>query len=145
MNKIHFGPTTGWSCGRRAVTIVEVVVGTLCVVLIVGVLSGAAMMMRGGNGEAVSYANLAAIHQAHVSYAQANGGKQWSAHLDNFGLAGGSCSIYVATIGCPPPQIAGLTASGGLWGYWIAGGLCPPVPGNCGNWQGTYQILLRLN
>ncbi len=135
MNRIHFGSTTGWPCGRRAVTIVEVAVGTVCVVLIVGVLSGAAMMMRGGNGEAVSYANLAAIHQAHVNYAQANGGKQWSAHLDNFGITGGNCASYLATMPCPPQQILGLSANGGLWGYWLGGGNCSSFPGSCGNWQ----------
>jgi len=118
----------------RGITLTETIVACACAAFIVTLLSGAAMMMRRETGEQVSKANMAALYQSHVAYAASNSGKQWSAHLDNFGLVGGNCSSYTSQIQCPPQQILGSTADGGLWAYWIAGPLCPQGVGGCNNW-----------
>lgn len=123
---------------RRATTLVETLVVLLSVVvfmLLFMAVTSNAVPMRMLTGEEVSKANLVDIHEAHVLYANNNGGKQWSAHLDNFGNTLGNCSQYVATVGCPPQQIMGFDANGGQWGYWAGGAMCPPqYPSGCGNW-----------
>lgn len=119
---------------RRAMTIVDVVVGVTTVTLLVAVLTAAAASMRSGSGTAVSLSNLMQLGTAHALYASDNNGRQWSAHQSEFGLANGNCSQYL-TLECPPQMILGADQSGGLWGYWLSGGVCPPnFPGNCGNW-----------
>lgn len=119
----------------RGITLTETIVACACAAFIVTLLSGAAMMMRRETGEQVSKANMAALYQSHVAYAASNSGKQWSAHLDNFGLVGGNCSSYTSQIQCPPQQILGSTADGSLWAYWVSSPLCPPPSlGSCGNW-----------
>jgi len=49
-------------------------------------------------------------------------------------LVGGNCTAYVSQVACPSQQLLGFDADGNLWGYWIAGALCPQGVGGCYNW-----------
>ncbi|MBM4111538.1 MAG: hypothetical protein FJ254_09330 [Phycisphaerae bacterium] len=126
-------------CGlRRAMTIADVAVGVASATLLVAVLGAAAASMRSGSGTAVSLSNLMQLGTAHALYAGDNNGLQWCNHRSEFGLTNGNCSQYLQ-LECPPQVILGQDLSGGLWGYWLGGGICPPnYPGNCGNWA-VYQ------
>jgi len=123
---------------RRAMTIADVAVGVASSTLLVAVLGAAAASMRSGSGTAVSLSNLMQLGTAHALYASDNNGLQWCAHRSEFGLTNGNCNQYLQ-LECPPQLILGQDLNGGLWGYWLSGGVCPPnYPGNCGNWA-IYQ------
>lgn len=119
---------------RRGITIVETLATGACVVVLIAGLSTAANHARPINGDAISMANLIEIGTGHALYAADWGGLQWCGHQSNFGQAT-NCATYLNTIACPPQQILGWDTTGGLWSYWLGGGLCGSnFPGNCGNW-----------
>jgi hypothetical protein len=122
----------------RAFTVIEATVGIACATLLLVVVTTTAAALRPASGTAVSMANSMQLGAAHALYAMDNNGLQWCTHKTEFGLTGGNCSQYL-TLDCPPQIYLGTDQNGGVWAYWLGGGLCPAnQPGNCGNW-GLYQ------
>jgi hypothetical protein len=78
--------------------------------------------------------NMAA---ANAAYGADWADRQFTACPDDAGLVNGSCQTYVTTIACPPQQLLGWAANGGMWGYWLGQlGLCQSFPAGCQyNWQ----------
>ncbi|MSR70021.1 MAG: hypothetical protein EXS17_06730 [Phycisphaerales bacterium] len=119
----------------RALTIVDTLIALACGGILCALGASAAARLRPASGEAISMANEIEIGTAHALYSWDWGGLQWCTHKSDFGLTLGSCSTYLSTVSCPPQVILGSDAGGALWGYWLAGGLCPwSFPGSCGNW-----------
>lgn len=120
---------------HRALTIVDVTVGVASATVLAAVVGATAASMRPSSNEAISMANLMQLGVSQALYAWDHDGLQWCGHSSDFGLSGNSCSVYVNTVGCPDQMLLGWDQFGGLWGYWISGGLCPPnYPSGCGNW-----------
>ena len=119
----------------RAMTLIDVTVGLGSVTLLAAVVGATAHSMRTTSNEAISMANLMQLGVSNALYAWDHDGLQWSGHSSDFGLSGNNCSTYINSVGCPNQMILGWDQGGGLWGYWMGSGLCPPTyPGNCGNW-----------
>jgi hypothetical protein len=120
---------------HRAFTIADVAVGVASLTMLVAVVGATAASLRTRGNEAVSMSNLMQLGVSQAMYSWDHEGLQWCAHQSDFGLVGGNCATYISTIGCPPQMVLGTDVFGGLWGYWLGGGVCPPTyPGNCGNW-----------
>lgn len=119
----------------RAFTILEAAVGTACATLLGVVVTTTASALRPANGEAVSMSNLMQLGVSQAMYSWDHEGRQWCQHASDFGLVGGNCASYITTIACPEVAVLGYDSLGGLWGYWLGGGMCPAnYPGNCANW-----------
>jgi len=75
------------------------------------------------------------LKAANFTYAADWADRHFTAMPDDAGLVGGNCAAYVSQVACPSQQLLGFDTSGGLWGYWVAGALCPQAVGQCGNWE----------
>jgi len=120
---------------RRAFTIIELLVVVSIISLLIAILLPAIGRARDGALITQSLGNLNNMSKANFAYAADWSDRHFTAIPDDAGLVGGSCGAYIAQIACPSQQLLGFSTNGGLWGYWIGGGLCPGIfPGNCGNW-----------
>jgi len=81
-----------------------------------------------------SIGNLNTLKAANLTYAADWADRHFTAMPDDAGLVGGNCAAYVSQVACPSQQLLGFSSDGGLWGYWVAGPLCPQNVGQCGNW-----------
>ena len=117
-------------------TIVELLVVVAIISLLIAILLPAIGKAKEGALVTQSVANLNNLGKANATYGSDWQDRQFTAIPDDFGGAPalGNCTTYQAQVACLPQQIAGWDAGGGLWGFWIAGPLCPAgFPGNCGN------------
>jgi prepilin-type N-terminal cleavage/methylation domain-containing protein len=120
---------------RNAFTIVELLVVVAIISLLIAILLPALGRARDAALVTQSLGNLRNLAAANATYGADYSDRQFTLAGDDFGLAAGNCGTYLGTIGCPGQAILGWDDNGGLWGYWLGGGLCPPnYPGNCGNW-----------
>ncbi len=120
---------------RNAFTIVELLVVVAIISLLIAILLPALGRARDAALVTQSLGNLRNLSAANATYGADFADRQFTQAGDDFGLAAGNCATYLGTIGCPGQQILGWDTNGGLWGYWLGGGMCPPnYPGNCGNW-----------
>ncbi len=120
----------------RAFTIVELLVVVAIISLLIAILLPAIGKAKEAALVTQSAANLNNLGKANATYGADWQDRQFTAIPDDFGAppANGSCAIYQSQVACLPQMIAGWDATGGLWGFWIAGQLCPAgFPGNCGN------------
>jgi prepilin-type N-terminal cleavage/methylation domain-containing protein/prepilin-type processing-associated H-X9-DG protein len=120
---------------RPAFTIVELLVVVAIISLLIAILLPALGRARDAALITQSLANLRNLAAANATYGADYSDRQFTAAGDDFGVVQGNCTTYINTVTCPPQQIAGWDMNGGLWGFWLGGGMCPPnYPGNCGNW-----------
>ena len=125
--------------GRRAFTIVELLVVISIIALLVAILLPAIGKARDAALITQSSAHLRNMSAAHAAYSADWSDRQWTAGPDDIGLYGGTCTAYLQN-SCPPPLILGWNQSA-VVGYFLgAGGACAAFgyPGNCGNWP-LYQ------
>lgn len=127
---------------RRGLTLAESLVTAAIGCLLIATLIPLLAAVGGGSGEARSLANLRFLVGANEAYGQTFSQRQFTAIPENAGLVNGDCATYIATIACPPQQIVGWSANGGLWGFYLpATGFCSAsggaFVGNCDNW-GSY-------
>ena len=117
-------------------TIVELLVVVAIISLLIAILLPAIGKAKDGALVTQSIANLNNLGKANATYGGDWQDRQFTACPDDVGSApAGNCQYYVGQIACPAQQIVGWDEGGGLWGYWLGGGLCPAnFPGNCGNW-----------
>ncbi len=121
---------------NRAFTIVELLVVVAIISLLIAILLPAIGKAKEAALVTQSAANLNNLAKANATYGADWQDRQFTAIPDDFGAppANGNCAIYQSSVACLPQMIAGWDATGGLWGFWIAGSLCPAgFPGNCGN------------
>ena len=120
---------------HRAFTIVELLVVVAIISLLIAILLPAIGKAKDGALVTQSIANLNNLGKANATYGADWQDRQFTACADDYGSVAGVCGTYIGSVACPPQQILGWDAGGGLWGYWLGGGLCPGnYPGNCGNW-----------
>lgn len=125
---------------RRAFTIIELLVVVSIISLLIAILLPAIGKAKDGALITQSLGNLNNLCKANFAYAADWADRHFTAIPDDAGLVQGSCANYVAQVACPSQQLLGFDTGGGLWGYWVAGALCPQGVGQCGNWQ----VLLPL-
>ncbi len=119
--------------GARAFSIIELAVVIACILVLVAVVTVQADRGREHSGSLVSMSNLRAMAQGLAAYNEEYAGRNPQWHRDDIGLFGGSCSQYLSW-SCHPSIALGRDAGGGLWGFWISGGVCTSSVGHCGNW-----------
>ncbi|MGA1225235.1 MAG: type II secretion system protein [Phycisphaerales bacterium] len=120
----------------RGFTLVELLAVAAIVGLLVSLLLPAIARARDGARTTQSLANLRNLGAANEAYAADWSDRQFTAHPDDAGLAGGSCSQYLSQIACPPQQIIGNDTFG-IWGYFLgSSGHCSGFnwPEACFNW-----------
>ena len=120
---------------RRAFTIIELLVVVSIISLLIAILLPAIGKAKDGALITQSLGNLNNMSKANFAYAADWSDRHFTAIPDDAGQVQGSCANYVATVACPSQQLLGFDTGGGLWGYWVAGALCPQGVGQCGNWQ----------
>lgn len=120
---------------RRAFTIIELLVVVSIISLLIAILLPAIGKAKDGALITQSLGNLNNMSKANFAYAADWADRHFTAIPDDAGQVQGSCAAYVATVACPSQQLLGFDSTGGLWGYWVAGALCPQGVGQCGNWQ----------
>ena len=123
---------------RNAFTIVELLVVVAIISLLIAILLPALGRARDAALVTQSLGNLRNLAAANATYGADYADRQFTLSGDDFGLAQGVCTGptgYLTSVGCPGQAILGWDDEGGLWGYWLGTGICPPnYPGNCGNW-----------
>jgi prepilin-type N-terminal cleavage/methylation domain-containing protein/prepilin-type processing-associated H-X9-DG protein len=121
---------------RNAFTIVELLVVVAIISLLIAILLPALGRARDAALITQSQGNLRNMAAANATYGADYADRQFTASADDMGLAGAAgCPEYISNIGCLGQQILGWDNNGGLWGYWLGGGMCPGnYPGDCGNW-----------
>lgn len=119
---------------RRAFTIIELLVVVSIISLLLAILVPALGRARDAAYITQSIGNLNTMKAANMTYAADWSDRHFTAMPDDAGLVGGNCTAYVSQVACPSQQLLGFDTDGGLWGYWIAGPLCPQGVGQCGNW-----------
>jgi prepilin-type N-terminal cleavage/methylation domain-containing protein len=119
---------------RRAFTLIEVLVVVSIISLLLAILVPALGRARDAALISQSLANLNNLKVANMTYAAEWADRHFTAMPDDAGLVGGNCAQYVSQIACPSQQLLGFDNDGALWGYWVAGTLCPQNTGQCGNW-----------
>lgn len=122
------------SATRRAFTIIELLVVVSIISLLLAILVPALGRARDAALITQSIGNLNNMKAANMAYAADWSDRHFTAMPDDAGLVGGVCQTYVTSVACPSQQLLGFDTGGGLWGYWIAGALCPQGVGQCGNW-----------
>ena len=117
------------------------------IALLIAILLPAITKARESALTTQSQGNMRNLAAANYSYGADWTDRQFTACPDDFGLAPGAnpvakCTNYISQIACPPQQILGWDTGGGLWGFWIGGGLCPGnYPGSCAyNATVTYPV-----
>jgi prepilin-type N-terminal cleavage/methylation domain-containing protein len=118
----------------RAFTLIELLVVVSIISLLLAILVPALGRARDAALITQSLANLNNMKTANLTYAADWAGRHFTAMPDDAGLVGGSCAQYVSQVACPSQQLLGFDSEGALWGYWVAGQLCPQSVGTCGNW-----------
>ncbi|MSR18779.1 MAG: prepilin-type N-terminal cleavage/methylation domain-containing protein, partial [Phycisphaerales bacterium] len=121
---------------RKAFTIVELLVVVAIIALLIAILLPAITKAREAALTTQSAGNMKNMSTANASYGADWSDRQFTAVPDDWGTAPGvgvaKCIYYQNNIACPPQQILGWDSNGGLWGYWIGGGLCPgSFPSTC--------------
>jgi len=119
---------------RRAFTIIELLVVVSIIALLLAILVPSLGRARDAALITQSIGNLNTLKAANFTYAADWADRHFTAMPDDAGLVGGNCTAYVSQVACPSQQLLGFDTNGGLWGYWIAGALCPNNVGQCGNW-----------
>jgi len=119
---------------RRAFTIIELLVVVSIIALLLAILVPSLGRARDAALITQSIGNLNTLKAANFTYAADWADRHFTAMPDDAGLVGGNCAAYVSQVACPSQQLLGFASDGGLWGYWIAGPLCPQNVGQCGNW-----------
>ena len=120
---------------RRAFTIIELLVVVAIIALLIAILLPAIGKARDAALVTQSSANISNVTKAGYTYAADWSDRHFTAAPDDLALAGGDCASYANTIACPSQQLLGFDTSGGLWGYWVSGTLCPQGVGQAGNCQ----------
>jgi prepilin-type N-terminal cleavage/methylation domain-containing protein len=125
---------------RNAFTIIELLVVVAIISLLIAILLPALGRARDAALVTQSMGNLRNLAASNATYGSDYADRQFTLAGDDYGLVGGNCPQYIATVGCPGQPILGWDDQGGLWGYWIGGPLCPPtIPGTCAqNWIVTW-------
>jgi len=119
---------------RRAFTIIELLVVVSIIALLLAILVPSLGRARDAALITQSIGNLNTLKAANFTYAADWADRHFTAMPDDAGLVGGNCAAYVSQVACPSQQLLGFDTDGGLWGYWVAGALCPQNVGQCGNW-----------
>ena len=120
---------------RRAFTLIELLVVISIISLLIAILLPAIGKAKDAALVTQSSANISNLAKAGYTYAADWSDRHFTACPDDLGIVGGNGTAYAQTVGCPSQQLLGFDTSGGLWGYWIAGPLCPQSVGGEGNWQ----------
>jgi prepilin-type N-terminal cleavage/methylation domain-containing protein len=132
---IRSGSGVSLAAGRRAFTIVELLVVVSIIALLIAILLPAIGKARDAALLTQSMGNLRNLVAANSSYGADWSDRQFTACPDDVGLVNGNCVTYTTTISCPPQQLVGWSASGAMWGYFIGTGMCAGYPGSCAeNW-----------
>jgi len=121
---------------RRAFTIIELLVVVSIISLLIAILLPAIGKARDGALITQSFGNLNNMAKANFAYAADFTDRHFTACPDdaNAPPAFGICATYCSQVACPSQQLLGFDTGGNLWGYWVAGALCPQGVGQCGNW-----------
>jgi prepilin-type N-terminal cleavage/methylation domain-containing protein len=130
------------SSTRRAFTLIELLVVVSIISLLLAILVPALGRARDAALITQSVANLNNLKSANMTYAADWADRHFTAMPDDVGSIQPTvpctqpqrCAAYVSQIACPSQQLLGFDTNGGLWGYWVAGQLCPQSVGQCGNW-----------
>ena len=109
---------------RRAFTLIELLVVISIISLLIAILLPAIGKAKDAALITQSSANIANLAKAGYTYASDWGDRHFTACPDDLGIVGGNGTAYAQTVGCPSQQLLGFDTSGGLWGYWVNGGLC---------------------
>ena len=120
---------------RRAFTLIELLVVISIISLLIAILLPAIGKAKDAALLTQSSANIANITKAGYTYAADWSDRHFTACPDDLGITQGNGPLYAQTVGCPSQQLLGFDTSGGLWGYWVNGPLCPQAVGQAGNWQ----------
>ena len=117
---------------RRAFTLIELLVVISIISLLIAILLPAIGKAKDAALVTQSSANISNLAKAGYTYAADWSDRHFTACPDDLGVSG--FGTYANTVGCPSQQLLGFDTSGGLWGYWVAGALCPQAVGQPGNW-----------
>jgi prepilin-type N-terminal cleavage/methylation domain-containing protein len=123
-------------------TIVELLVVVSIIALLIAILLPAIGKARDAARVTQSSANLRNLAVANDTYSSDWADRQFTAVADDIGYVGGNPTAYNANVACMPQQLVGYDYLGRLWGWWVAGGLCPPTfPSGfeTGNFRYVYQ------
>lgn len=121
----------------RGFTIVELLVVVSIIALLIAILLPAIGKARDAALVTKSLANLRNLSAANAAYGADWNDRQFTAIPDDAGLANGDCATYLTNIACPPQQLLGWAANGGMWGFFLGNtGLCDgqPPQATCGSW-----------
>ena len=122
------------SRATRGFTIVELAVVVASAIVLLAVVTVQADRGREQSGSLVSMSNLRALAQGLAAYNAEYRGRNPQWHRDDIGAFAGNCSQYLS-VSCHPSLKLGSDSSGGVWAYWIGGGMCGfSLPGGCNNW-----------
>jgi prepilin-type N-terminal cleavage/methylation domain-containing protein len=125
---------------RAGFTIVELLVVVSIIALLIAILLPAIGKARDAARITQSQGNMRNLAVANDTYASDWADRQFTACPDDAGIVGGDGVAYGAQIGCMGQQLTGYDSSGGLWGFWCAGGICGGgYPGNAGYWSGCFD------
>ena len=118
---------------RRAFTLIELLVVISIISLLIAILLPAIGKAKDAALVTQSSANISNLAKAGYTYAADWTDRHFTACPDDLGVSG--FGTYANTVGCPSQQLLGFDTIGQLWGYWVAGALCPQTVGGAGNWQ----------
>jgi prepilin-type N-terminal cleavage/methylation domain-containing protein len=125
---------------RAGFTIVELLVVVSIIALLIAILLPAIGKARDAARITQSQGNMRNLAVANDTYAADWADRQFTACPDDAGIVGGDGPGYGDLIGCMGQQLVGYDSSGGLWGFWCAGGICGPgYPGDAGYWDWCFN------
>jgi prepilin-type N-terminal cleavage/methylation domain-containing protein len=130
---------------RKGFTIVELLVVVSIIALLIAILLPAIGKARDAARVTQSSANLRNLAVANESYSSDWADRQFTAVPDDMGLSPNADPLfYNNNISCMAQQIAGIDATGKLWGAWCSGDLCPDsYDGDSGLWNGFFVMVYQ--